>query len=103
MGGAFRTPWRRISREKAWVAWLGRVFLEKKPGLHGWGAQSSRKMLGLHSWGTYFLRKGLGRMAGALIFQEKAWVAWLGRVFLRNWVIDDPKTPIIGPTNFSQF
>ena len=27
-----------ISPEKAWVVFLGRVFLEKKPGLHGWGA-----------------------------------------------------------------
>ena len=110
----------RISREKAWVAWLGRVFLEKK--------------LGSHCWGAFFPRKSLGCMAGARIFaelgdsvtrkrkkwaqqishnfrlqllfkschfeqlvcggtfrtpwrrisREKAWVAWLGRVFFEK-------------------
>ena len=36
----------RISREKAWSAWLGRVFLEEKLILHGWGAYFSRESLG---------------------------------------------------------
>ena len=33
----------RISREKAWVGWRGRVFLEKKLGMDGWIAYFSGK------------------------------------------------------------
>ena len=108
LAGYLFTP---ISREKAWVGWLGRVFLEKKLGLNGWGAYFSRKSLGwitgtrlsrekawvgwlgrvflekklgLDGWGAYFSRKSLGWMAGACISREKAWVEWLGRVFLEE-------------------
>ena len=35
---------RRISREITWVAWLGRVFREKKAGLDGLGAYFLRKI-----------------------------------------------------------
>ena len=60
----------RNSREKAWYGWLGRVFLEKKLSLDGWG--------------PYFLRKGLVWMAGACISREKAESGWLGAVFLEK-------------------
>ena len=49
-----------ISREKGLSGWLGRVFLEKKACLDGWGA--------------YFSRKRLASMAGVRISREKGLV-----------------------------
>ena len=60
----------RISREKGLFGWLGRIFLEKKACLDGWGA--------------YFSRKRLVWMAGARISREKGLSGWLGRVFLEK-------------------
>ena len=80
----------RISREKGWSGWLGRVFLEKKLSLDGWGA--------------YFSRKGLVWMAGARVSRENGmfWLdgkhfsretglsGWRGRVFLgKSACLDD--------------
>ena len=42
----------RISREKGLSGWLGRVFLEKKACLDGWGAYFSRKRLAWMAGGT---------------------------------------------------
>ena len=53
-----------ISREKGLSGWLGRVFLEKKACLDGWGA--------------YFLRKRLASMAGVRISREKGLVLRVG-------------------------
>ena len=52
--------WAHISREKGLSGWLGRVFLEKKACLDGWGA--------------YFSRKRLASMAGVRISREKGLV-----------------------------
>ena len=85
----------RISREKAWVRWLGRVFLEKKLRSDGWGRVFQEKKLrsdgwgrvflekklGLDGWGAYFSRKKLDWMIGTRISREKSWTAWLERVF----------------------
>ena len=60
----------RISREKGLFGWLGRIFLEKKACLDGWGACFSRKRL---VW-----------MAGACISRENGLSGWLGRVFLEK-------------------
>ena len=57
-----------FSREKGMSGWLGRVFLDKKACLDGWGA--------------YFSRKRLVWMAGARISREKGLPRWLGYVFL---------------------
>ena len=59
-----------FSREKGMSGWLGRVFLEKKACLDGWGA--------------YFSRKRLVWMAGARISREKGLFVWLGRIFLKE-------------------
>ena len=61
------------------VGRLGRVFLEKKLGLHGRGA--------------YFSKTSLGCTGPGRIPREKAWAAELGRVFLENWVIRLPENP----------
>ena len=53
-----------ISREKGLSGWLGRVFLEKKACLDGWGA--------------YFSRKRLASMAGVRISREKGLVLRAG-------------------------
>ena len=60
----------RISQEKSWVGWLGRVFLQKTVRSDGWGA--------------HFLRKSLGRMVGARISREEGWVGWPGAHPSRN-------------------
>jgi hypothetical protein len=60
-----------ISREKAYSEWLGRVLLEKKLNLDGWGACFSRKGLALVG-GVDFWSKSLVLMAGARAFREKA-------------------------------
>ena len=53
----------RISRENGLPGWLGRVFLEKKACLEGWG--------------VYFSRKRLGQMAGVRISQQKGLPGWV--------------------------
>ena len=59
-----------IFREKGLSGWLGRVFLEKKACLDGWGA--------------YFSRKRLVWMAGARISREKACLAGCGAYFSKK-------------------
>ena len=47
----------RISREKGLSGWLGRVFLEKKACLDGWGAYFSRKGLPCWLWCVFLEKK----------------------------------------------
>ena len=93
----------RISREKGWSRWRGRVFLEKNAGLDGWAAYGVTRALapwsvlqsatfgsayfsrtedGLDGWGVYFSRQRLVWMAGPCISREHGWSGWLGLVFV---------------------
>ena len=56
-----------ISREKGLSGWLGRVFLEKKACLDGWGAYFSRKRLASMAGVRISREKGLVLRAGALL------------------------------------
>ena len=56
-----------ISREIGLSGWLGRVFLEKKVCLDGWGAYFSRKRLASMAGMRISREKGLVLRAGALL------------------------------------
>ena len=57
----------RISQEKGLFGWLGRIFLEKKACLDGWGAYFSRKRLASMAGVRMSHEKGLVLRAGALL------------------------------------